>query len=272
MQQFEMLEHAHFCPAADNDIVLIFSGRKILVYRENDKFRFPHAKEVAFQTDSKLLKFGHIGEYNCLTGEIGIQQNNSLESLDLREVMQFTSPAEAASANRARQLLYWLREHQFCGVCGNKTEQSDHETAKVCPECGEVSFPRVSPAVITAITKGDQMLLAHNRKFKKGLYSLVAGFVEAGESLEQAVAREIKEEVGVEVKNIKYFGSQGWPFPHSLMVGFTAEYADGEITPDGKEIVEAQWFDVDKLPYLPSSTSISRKIIDSVIEKLSPAE
>ncbi|QSH42257.1 NAD(+) diphosphatase [Lentisphaerota bacterium ZTH] len=266
MPQLEILEHAHFFNAETDDLVIIFSGGKVLITRHEKKLRFPTAEELQLQNDQKLLKFGTIGNRSCLTGEMAFQPNEPVEYVELREAMRLCSPSEAAAANRARQLLHWLREHRFCGVCGHKTSHSDHETAMVCPECGEIAFPRIAPAVITAVTRGNQLLLAHNRKFRSGLFSLIAGFVEAGESLEQAVAREIREEVGIEVKNIKYFGSQGWPFPHSLMVGFTAEYAGGDIVPDGKEIIEAKWFDIDKLPDLPSSGSISRKIIDSIIK------
>ena len=135
-------------------------------------------------------------------------------------------------AGRANQLVDWSRNHQFCGQCGHPTEDKSEERAKICPACGLVNYPRLSPAVIMAVVRGDRLLLASNKRFKSGFYSVLAGFVEPGETLEECVAREIKEEVGISVKNIRYFGSQPWPFPNSLMVGFLADYAGGEIKAD----------------------------------------
>jgi NAD+ diphosphatase len=144
--------------------------------------------------------------------------------------------------------------------------EGEGERAKRCPECGFISYPVICPAVITAIIKDRKILLAHNRSFKGNMYSLIAGFVEAGETLEECVKREIMEEVGLQVKNVKYLGSQPWPFPNSLMIGFTAEYESGEIAVDGVEISDAKWFDIDNLPELPSEISIARKIINWYIE------
>jgi len=141
------------------------------------------------------------------------------------------------------------------------------ERAKECPQCGLLHFPRLAPAIIVLIERGDQLLLARSRRFATGMYSVLAGFVEPGESLEEAVVREIKEEVSLSVKDIRYFGSQPWPFPHSLMIGFTATYAGGEISMEDEEIEDAGWFTVDRLPPLPGKISIARKLIDSFIEK-----
>jgi NAD+ diphosphatase len=141
------------------------------------------------------------------------------------------------------------------------------ERAKLCPQCGLLSFPRLSPAVIMLIRKGqDEFLLARNRGFADGFFSVLAGFVEPGESLEEAVAREVREEVNLEIQNIRYFGSQPWPFPHSLMIGFTAEYAGGEIRPQADEIVEAHWYSRGgELPRLPGKLSIARRLIDAFL-------
>jgi NAD+ diphosphatase len=141
------------------------------------------------------------------------------------------------------------------------------ERAKVCPKCGYLAYPRIAPAIIVAILNGDKILLAHNRNFRNNIYSLIAGYVEPGETFEQCVAREVGEEVGIRVKNIKYFGSQPWPFPYSIMVAFTAEYDGGEITPDGFEIVDAGWYSHDNLPFIPAKGSVARKLIDLYIEK-----
>jgi len=165
-------------------------------------------------------------------------------------------------AGAASQVLTWDRNSRFCGACGGAMQPKADEHAKKCASCGAVAFPRVSPATITAVISGKRILLAHNRRFATGVYSLVAGFVEAGESLETCVRREVQEEVGVTVTDIAYFGSQSWPFPDTLMVGFTAAYHAGEIKPDGAEIDDAQWFDAHHLPKLPGHGSISRRIID----------
>ncbi len=147
--------------------------------------------------------------------------------------------------------------------CRNGTETG--ELARVCPRCGLQHFPRISPAVIVRIERGDEILLARSPHFAPGVYSTVAGFVEPGESLEQTVAREVREEVGVEVTNVRYFGSQPWPFPHSLMIGFVADWASGEIRLQEEEIEDAGWFRVGSLPGLPSRLSIARALIDDFI-------
>ena len=165
-------------------------------------------------------------------------------------------------AGLANQLVYWNRNHQYCGKCGSLTENKTDERAKICPKCGLVNYPRLSPAVIVAVIKDNQILLATSPRFKRAFYSVLAGFVEPGENLEECVKREVREEVGIEVRNIRYFGSQPWPFPDSLMVGFTCEYAKGEIKVDQTEILDAAWFDADNLPQVPAKISIARELID----------
>ena len=167
-----------------------------------------------------------------------------------------------AIAARAVQIMAWHNTHRFCGRCATPMIQHPSERAKRCPNCKLRQYPRLSPAVIMLIYKGEQLLLARAPRFRNGMYSVLAGFVEPGESLEETVARETREEVGVEIKNIRYFGSQPWPFPNSLMVGFTAEYASGTITPEPGEIEDAAWFDKTNLPPVPGELSIARKLID----------
>ncbi len=169
-------------------------------------------------------------------------------------------------AGRAVQILLWDQTHRFCGRCGQPTVHAPAERAKLCPRCGLLSFPRLSPAVIMLIRRGDELLLARNKGFADGFFSVLAGFVEPGESLEETVAREVREEVGLEVADIRYFGSQPWPFPHSLMIGFTATYAAGEIRLQVDEIAEAAWFHKHgALPKLPGKLSIARRLIDSFL-------
>ncbi len=169
-------------------------------------------------------------------------------------------------AGRAIQVVTWDRTHQFCGQCGTPTERLTHERAKRCPACGLTNYPRLSPAIIIAVVRhtgqGRRLLLARNHHFPPGRFSVIAGYVDPGETLEECARREVGEEVGIQIKDIRYFGSQPWPFPNSLMIGFTAEYAGGEIVPEEKEITEAGWFAADALPGLPPKMSIARRLID----------
>lgn len=180
----------------------------------------------------------------------------------------------SALAGRASQLLEWDRSHRFCGVCGTPTERLAHERARRCPACAQVAYPRLSPAMMALLWRRPagrvpELLLARGPQFKPGYFSALAGFVEAGESLEQCLHREVAEEVGVQVKNLRYYGSQSWPFPHSLMVAYTAEWAGGEIVPQPGEIEEAAWFPIDALPGVPPRFSISGHLIEDTVRWLS---
>jgi NAD+ diphosphatase len=167
------------------------------------------------------------------------------------------------TAGRAAQFAHWNRTHQFCGGCGHLTEYAADERAKRCPRCGQTSYPRISPAVIVAVVNdAGELLLAHAPRFPKGMYSVLAGFVEPGETFEDAVRREVKEEVNVDVTDIRYFGSQPWPFPDSLMVAFTARYAGGDMRVDNVEITDAGWYRADNLPQIPGKISVARQLID----------
>lgn len=160
-------------------------------------------------------------------------------------------------------LRHWYEEHRYCGKCGTRTKHKEDERAMVCPECHAMYFPKISPAIIVAITSGDKILLAHNVNFRPGWFSLIAGYVDVGETLEETVRREVKEEVGIDVKNICYFMSQPWPLSGSLMVGFTAEADDQQpIKIDNKEITEAHWFKRGNLPDRPTNISIAGEIIN----------
>lgn len=173
-----------------------------------------------------------------------------------------------AVAGRALAIVEWDLQHRFCGRCGQPTELVPGERARRCPVDKTPFYPRISPAMIVLVTRGDTMLLARNPALPEPMFSTLAGFVDTGESLEECVAREVKEEVNIEVKNIRYFGSQPWPFGRSLMVGFTAEYAGGDIHVDGKEIAEADWFHPDNMPRIPPRLSIARHLIDAFVERV----
>jgi NAD+ diphosphatase len=194
---------------------------------------------------------------------------NGWRPVGLRDAFGFLDAGIAALSGRAFQILEWDRNNRFCGRCGSATTEGRSARSRRCPGCRLTTYPPVSPAVMVLVTDGGRrVLLARKPSSPTGRYSAIAGFVEPGETLEDTVARETREEVGVEVKNVRYFGSQPWPFPHSLMIAFTAEYAGGEMKPDGVEIEEARWFDAAELPTLPGSISISRRLIDTVCREL----
>ena len=170
-------------------------------------------------------------------------------------------------AGAAVQIVDWDRTHQYCGRCGARTRDRSWERAKECPQCGLISYPRISPAIIVLVERDDTLLLARSHRHPSGLYSVLAGFVEPGETLEAAVVREIKEEVGIEVEAIRYFGSQPWPFPNSLMIAFTCIYADGEIVLEEEEMADAGWYSANNLPAIPPEISIARRLIDWFVAK-----
>lgn len=208
---------------------------------------------------------GTLSGTHCFSAEMdetvaGLPDGMSCRSL--RELFGVLPDEHYALALRAVQIVRWDQTHQYCGRCGTAMQTRHEERAKVCPACGLLNFPRLSPAVIVAVTRGDRLLLAHAHRHPEGLFSIIAGFVEVGETLEEAVRREVFEETGIRVRNISYFGSQPWPFPDSLMLGFTAEHAGGEIELRDGELAEAAWFRADEFPQIPSKISISRQLID----------
>jgi NAD+ diphosphatase len=175
---------------------------------------------------------------------------------------------EWAVAGRAVQLTEWDRTHRFCGRCATPTDPAPGERARRCPACGLLAFPRLAPAVIVLVERDGAALLARNKNFPVAMYSTIAGFVEPGETLEAAVIREVYEEVGLIVGGVQYHGSQPWPFPHSLMIGFTAQWVDGDIAVDGQEIVDAGWYEPHDLPMIPPPLSIARRLIDGWLARV----
>nr|AGS52298.1 NADH pyrophosphatase [uncultured bacterium contig00061] len=206
---------------------------------------------------------------SCVSVPPGIPLPPSWQAIPVRQALSLLANFPAGSSEtgarmlRAFHIAQWRQESLFCGKCGCKNTDHLTELARVCTSCGHMEFPLIAPAVIVIITNDEgKVLLAHNRKFTPGVYSLIAGFVEAGENLEAAVARETREEVSIEIRDIRYAVSQPWPFPNSLMAGFSARYASGDIRPDGVEIEDAQWFSRDNLPTLPGPGSLSRYLIE----------
>ena len=186
----------------------------------------------------------------------------------LRSLFGALSDGELGLASRALQLAEWTRTNRHCGVCGSPMRRQPGERAMQCPSCGFTAYPRIAPAMMVLVRRDDRILLARAPHFVNNMYSALAGFVEAGESLEECVHREVREEVGIEVDNLQYFKSQSWPFPHSLMLAFVADWASGELAPNPAELADARWFGVEDLPQIPGRFSISRALIDHVVEDL----
>lgn len=248
---------------------LLFKGNKILVLKE--KLQFTTSDIDLYKLSHKLIRRQYLGQVegrSCyiaeLTSDTVVPEGMLVK--DLRRLLGQIPDNLFFLVGKAFQILHWDRTHQYCSQCGTQMENKIDERAKLCPSCEFANYPRISPAIIVAITRGREILLAKGSRFPLGFYSVLAGFVEPGETFEECVQREVREEVGIEVKNIKYFGSQPWPFPDSLMVGFTAEHASGDINIDKKEILDAGWFAVEKLPLIPGIGSIARRLIDWFVQ------
>ena len=241
----------------------LFSRDKILVSMENSLPRIPSSDVPGLQP-SPAQYLGTLDGHPCYAANLEAENQppDGMTLPGLRQLFGRVDDELFRLAGRASQIVVWERTNRYCGCCGTPTDDLIGERAKVCPACGHQSFPRISPAVIAAITRGGEILLARARRFPSDLFSVIAGFVEPGETLEECLRREVREEVGLAIENVRYFGSQPWPFPDSLMIAFTAEYAGGEIAIDGEEIVEAGWFTADNLPRIPEKISIARRLID----------
>ena len=240
-------------------LAYIFQHQKLLV---DENLQLPKVEKLA--SDLHIHHNDHVIARDLLEHE---SVPDGYQLIPIRELIQLWSTTEFLQASRAVQLLEWRRNHKFCSHCGHATEIHSKEYAMVCPACGYHQYPRVQPCVITIITKGDdELLLAKSARNKSNMYGLIAGFVEVGETLEEAVQREAFEEVGVKLKNIRYMSSQPWPFPSNLMIAFHAEYDSGDIQLQVEEISDAQFFKFDQLPEIPFKGSIAHSMIMQVIE------
>ncbi len=215
------------------------------------------------------LLIASLGDEDIYLHTVCHSVNWSHEVVHGRELMASLSELEVDLLSRALQLSHWLRDHQYCGRCGAHTQLHKQDYGLYCKACEHTQYPRISPCIIVVVKGPKGILLAHNTRFPEGRYSALAGFVEAGENIEAAVHREVYEEVGVKLGKLTYLYSQSWSFPHSLMMGFLAEYDSGEIQVDGVEIDAADWFMPNDLPQLPPSFSIARQLIDTALEAYS---
>ena len=257
----------------------VFSGSKLLVHQEGNTVRVPRLGEMTELglTAVHQQYLGYLADttpIHCYTIDVADKSAapTGMAFLGLRQLFGLLDETCLWLAGRAFQIIDWDRISQYCGRCGAPNTQLEHERAKKCLHCGHIKYPRISPAIIVRVERRDpdgaKILLANGRRFRSSkTYSVLAGFVEPGETLEECVRREIYEEVGITVKNIRYFGSQPWPFPDSLMIAFTAEYDSGEITLEEAEIADANWFTPDTLPEVPPPISIARRLIDSFVSE-----
>jgi NAD+ diphosphatase len=228
---------------------------------------FPSGQASDFGDLENVLLVGNLQGLPCYAADVDqLPEITSGEAIPLRSVFKLAGAETFALAGRATQLLDWQQHHRFCGRCGTRTVMKSGELAMQCPSCALIAYPRISPAVMVLVCDGDKLLLARSPHFKPGMFSALAGFVEPGETLEQCAVREVREEVGIEIANLRYFRSQPWPFPNSLMVAFFADYAGGTLAPDPNEIEAADWFQPDALPLLPDPISISRQLIEAVLQ------
>jgi len=258
----------------ERSLWFVFRGSELLVTAA-PATALPHCNHpnTLGMMPQRIQYLGVLGQEHCFSAEAAAETAAPLGWVwqGLRALFGVLDEARFALAGRALQIVDWDRTHQYCGACGRATAARTSERSRQCPGCGLVVYPRLAPAVMGLVRREKELLLARAPRFPKDMYSALAGFVEPGETLEQCLEREVYEEVGIKVRNVRYFASQPWPFPHSLMIAFFADYASGEIQIDGAEIEDARWFDVENfenLPRLPARISIARRLIDAAIGEM----
>lgn len=251
-------------PDSGEALWFIFSKDCLLV--RDDKKTLPMEHEFVLQ---RVLYLGTYKVKHLFAAEIELESQASTgwQWIPLRALYSTLLPEVYSIAGRAMQLIHWDRANEYCGHCGSLTFSHTNERCRECNACGQLNYPKMSMAILALIRREDQILLARSLQFPDSFYSILAGFVEPGETLEQCVVREVFEEVGIKVKNVKYYGNQPWPFSHSLMIAFTCEWQEGEIQINPTEIAEATWFDMANLPSLPPTFSLSRILIDEFVKE-----
>jgi len=257
--------------ATNNNILIIFKNNKILYEPNLQTFLL---QENLLNIEIKDHLYIGIGNNGNDIYAVDISNSNddvnigyeSIVEYDLRHLLVISKSDDILLMGRANQLLHWIRSNKYSGYSGELNKFNSKEQALYCPQTSSMIYPLISPCVLAMVTKGNEILLARNNLFPEGLFSVLAGFVEVSESAEETVMREVMEEVGIKVKNIQYIGSQPWPFPSQLMLGFKCEYESGDLEIDEEEIAEANWYNIDKLPLIPPESSLSGQIIRSYIE------
>jgi NAD+ diphosphatase len=254
-------------------IWLIFSGDKIFQSNESPQLLICEWAELDFAHayQGQIVKIGSYDNLPCFLIDMGneLVAIDSLKLISMRALLMQSETRFFGIASRAWQIALFMRTHRFCGQCGSSMQQIEWEMAMQCARCKHRCYPRISPCIIVSIRYNDKILLAQGKpQQSRQMFSTLAGFVESGEQLEQAVHREVFEEVGIRVKNLRYFSSQPWPFPHSIMVGFLADFDSGDIQVDGKEILQANWYSPDELPNTPPKLSIAGQLIHHTIQEI----
>jgi NAD+ diphosphatase len=257
---------------ASSDWCFLFQGTDLLICEEDEVARIPSRSEMESLGLAPLHShyLGQLDGHGCYASAVSGQTDLPApwSWRGLRSLFGRLDDLLFGLAGRAIQVVQWDLTHRYCGRCAAATELGSSERSRTCPSCGLVSYPRLAPAVMALVRRERSLLLARSPHFPEGMFSALAGFVEPGESLEETLRREVREEVGVEIGNLRYFGSQSWPFPHSLMIAFVADYLGGEIVPQPGEIEAAEWFSIDSLPRLPHRISIARRLIDANIAEI----
>jgi len=252
-------------PVGEDDVLLHYNGSSVLLKKQEDRLELPRKKDFPGFSDGEDARFLFtLDEVPCfLAGEI---PGDDLPGFIYKDISFFRSAREQEIAwvsLAGLHLANWYRQNKFCGKCGAVLQQKPDERALACPDCHSVVFPRISPAIIVAIVCGNKILLARGSDFTGNWYALIAGYVDVGESLEEALVREVKEEVGLDVRNIRYYKSQPWPLSGSMMIGFTAEADDTQpLVLDRKELAEAAWFTRGELPEHALNVSIAGEMIE----------
>lgn len=267
-------------PATGEDgLWFVFHRNNLLVSADQDAPKLPLPADVlsgAFGIERESVRFvGMLGRTPVWAARARSDRPLPGHAFESMRMLFNRLPDDLlAIGGRAVQMLEFDRTHRFCGACATPTAIHENGRSRKCPNCGETFYPRVSPAMMVLIKRDDlpkrQLLLARSARFPRGMYSALAGFVEPSESIEECIHREVFEEVGVCVGNLRYFASQSWPFPNSLMIAYVADYESGDIVPQNGEIEDARWFTLDELPALPHRLSIARRLVNSVVEEVSP--
>ena len=251
-----------------SDLVLAVTGDQIICPAEGWLHSWPEAQLLSAGKPEPVYIGQYAGKGVYVTEVPLADAGNRYERVGLRDALILNEQSPAELISTGFQVLQWWKDHQFCGRCGTPTASHPQDRARWCDSCHIPWYPRLAPCVIVVIRRDDRLLLARSSRTRRNFFSLIAGFVEPGENIEAAVAREVKEETGLEVHNIRYQSSQPWPFPHQLMLGFFADYAGGELVLQEDELAEAGWFEPGRMPPVPPATTIAGQLIQAMEKQI----